>query len=93
MSREAENKRQSFEAGAVVLLVSTLLVKVIGAVFKIPLSNLLGDTGTGYFASSYDLFMPFYAMAMSGIPVASARMISSFAAENDYKSIVLLRSV
>jgi len=93
MSREVENKRQSFEAGAVVLLVSTLLVKVIGAVFKIPLSNLLGDTGTGYFASSYDLFMPFYAMAMSGIPVASARMISSFAAENDYKSIVLLRIV
>ena len=40
---------QSFAQGAVILMVSTVLAKIIGAIFKIPVSNLLGDEGFGYF--------------------------------------------
>lgn len=69
------------------MLFSTAFVKIIGALFKIPLSNLLGDSGAGYFSSAYDLFTPFYAMAMSGLPVAAARIISSFSSDKRYKDI------
>ena len=53
-----KRKQQSFEYGAIILIVATALVKIIGAVFKIPLSNLIGDLGFGYFSSAYDLFLP-----------------------------------
>ena len=49
---------QSFAQGAVILMVSTVLAKIIGAIFKIPVSNLLGDEGFGYFSFAYDLFSP-----------------------------------
>lgn len=93
MMNEHTDRRQSFETGAVVLLISTALVKIMGALFKIPLSNLLGDAGSGYFSSAYDLFTPFYAMAMSGLPVAAARMISSFYSDGRYKDIKQLERV
>ena len=91
--KHIENRRQSFETGAVVLLLSTAIVKITGAMFKIPLSNLLGDDGAGYFSSAYDLFTPFYAMAMSGLPVAAARMFSAFSAGKKYKDIKQLESI
>ncbi len=79
--------RQSFETGAVVLFLSAALVKIIGAIFKIPLSNLLGDTGFGYFSSAYDLFTPFYVLAMSGFPVASSKIISEYYALEKYSEL------
>ena len=70
------HKKQSFQYGAVILLFSALAVKLIGALFKIPLSgkNCLGDIGFGYFSSAYDIFTPFYTMAMTGLPVAVAKL-------------------
>lgn len=64
-------------SGALLLLISTAAVKLIGALFKIPLANLLGDSGFGRFSSVYDLFTPFYALAMTGLPVAAATVYSS----------------
>lgn len=76
-------KKNSFEYGALILLFSTALVKIIGAVFKIPLSNLLGDLGFGYFSSVYDLFLPIYTVAMSGLPVALSKTVSTFVSKGD----------
>ena len=77
-----EKERPSFAFGAMLLLASGILVKVIGAVFKIPLSNLLGDAGFGHFSAAYDVFSPFYALAMGGLPVAAARLIATENATN-----------
>ena len=49
---EKKVKEQNFERSAIILLASTVIVKIIGAIFKIPLSNLIGDLGFGYFSSA-----------------------------------------
>ena len=74
----AENKRRSMQYGTAVLLISAVIVKLIGALFKIPLSSAhcLGDEGFGFFSSAYDLFSPLYSLAMAGLPVAVARTVS-----------------
>ena len=80
------HKKQSFQYGAVILLFSALAVKLIGALFKIPLSgkDCLGDIGFGYFSSAYDLFTPFYTMAMTGLPVAVAKLTAEYATAGKY---------
>ena len=82
-----ERKQQSFEYGAIILLCSTLLVKVIGAIFKIPLSNLIGDLGFGFFSSAYDLFTPIYTLAMAGLPIAISRMVAEHMAKENYRDV------
>lgn len=86
---EKKRKQQSFEYGAVILLCSTVLVKIIGAVFKIPLGDerLLGDLGFGYFSSAYDLFLPIYTLAMAGLPIAISRVVAERAAQGKYKDV------
>lgn len=82
-------KQQSFQLGAVILLFSTIAVKIIGAIFKIPLSGdiCLGDLGFGYFSSAYDLFTPIYSLAMAGLPIAVAKIVAVQMAENRYKDV------
>lgn len=83
----AENKRRSMQYGTAVLLISAVIVKLIGALFKIPLSSAhcLGDEGFGFFSSAYDLFSPLYSLAMAGLPVAVARTVSEHIAAGRYR--------
>ena len=80
-------KQQSFEYGAIILLCSTMIVKLIGAIFKIPLSNLIGDLGFGYFSSAYDLFTPIYSLSMAGLPIAVSRLVAEHMAAGRYKDV------
>lgn len=85
--QEKKRKQQSFEYGAIILLCSTMLVKVIGAIFKIPLSRLIGDLGFGYFSSAYDLFTPIYSLAMAGLPIAISRVVAVQMAKSRYNDV------
>ncbi len=73
----AERKKQSLLTGAGVLAIASVLVKLIGAVYKIPLTNLIGAEGYGYFTGAYAIYTPLYSISMAGLPVAVAAMVSS----------------
>ena len=66
----AKRKSQSLLNGALVLLVATLLVKIIGVIYKIPLSNMIGTVGRGYYDAAYNIYLPIYTISMAGLPVA-----------------------
>ena len=70
------NRKQTFLGGAAVLAVATALVKVIGAIYKIPLNRLLGKSGFGYFNTAYDIYAVLLTVSTTGLPVAMSRMIS-----------------
>lgn len=82
-----KRKQQSFEYGAIILLCSTMLVKVIGAIFKMPLSELIGTLGFGYFDSAYQLFTPIYTLAMAGLPIAISRIVAEYMQQERYKDV------
>lgn len=84
MRSRNKNKKQSFIEGAAVLVMATAIVKVLGAVFKIPLGNLIGELGMGYFQTAYDLYLPVYSIALAGMPIAVCRMVASYMAQEQY---------
>ncbi len=62
----------SILTGALALSISAIIVKIIGVVYKIPLTYLLGDTGMGYFNTAYTIYGFFYVIASAGVPKAIA---------------------
>ncbi len=81
----ASEKKQSVLNGAMMLMVAVVLVKLIGALFKIPLTDMLGATGRGYFNSAYEVYTPIFAISMAGLPVAVSRMVAENVALNKYR--------
>lgn len=71
--------------GALILAVATVIVKIIGALYKIPLTDLIGATGRGYFNSAYEIYTPIFAISMAGLPVAVSRLVSENIALNRYR--------
>lgn len=68
--------KQGYLYGMMVLAAGTIVVKLIGALFKIPLTNILGGVGMSYFNVAYDLYYPLYALFVSGVPVAVSKLVS-----------------
>ncbi|MBQ5800119.1 MAG: polysaccharide biosynthesis protein [Oscillospiraceae bacterium] len=72
----ANEKKQTFLGGAAVLAFGIVVVKVIGAVFKIPLRNILGEAGSADFSNAYNIYATFLTVSTAGLPVALSKMVS-----------------
>lgn len=69
-------RRQSFFRGALVLTVGMAAVKLLGALFKIPLTYQVGEYGMGLFHVAYHFFGPVFSLATAGFPAAVSRLVS-----------------
>lgn len=72
----SESKGQNFLHGAAILAAGVVIMKILGAIYKIPLGNILGDDGYAYFLVAYNIYNLLLTVATAGFPVALSRMIS-----------------
>ena len=90
---EKKSVGRSFFSGVLILTAANLIVKVIGLLYKIPLTNMLGDEGMGYFNTAYQIYSYLYMFSTAGLPVAMSMMISRMNAEGrqaDKRKLLLL---
>ena len=85
------NLKNKYISSAFLLLLSGIAVKLISAVYKIPLTSYIGAVGRGYFAYAYNLVMPVHIVTMGAFPVALSKLVSSYAAKNDFQSVAKLK--
>ncbi len=68
--------QKNFLSGALILTLANAVAKVIGAIYKIPLNNMLGTVGTNYYNDGYQIYALLFVLSTAGIPVAIAKMVS-----------------
>lgn len=71
-----KTKKQGFLQGAAILTFGTLLVKLIGALYKIPMNRIIGTEGFGHFNVAYSIYNVLLMISSTGLPIAVSRMIS-----------------
>ena len=69
-------KRPSFLGGAAVLAAAVAIVKLIGAVYKIPLGNIIGDEGKAHFTVAYNIYNLLLTISTAGLPLAISKLTS-----------------
>lgn len=70
-------KSRSFATGALILAVGGMIAKLLGAVYRIPLTNILGAEGIGNYQLVFPLFALLLALSCNALPVAVSRMVAS----------------
>lgn len=80
-----DKSKDSFLKGALILGIAGVAVKIIGAFFRIPLGNMIGSTGMGYYQSAYPVYTLFLTLATAGFPTAVAKLVSEKIAIGDDK--------
>lgn len=79
-----EKKKNKFVKGAAILGIAGVGVKCLGALFRIPLTNWLGEDGMAYYGAAYPVYSLLLIIATAGIPVAISRMVSERTAEGNH---------
>ena len=69
-------KKQNFLQGTALLAMATAIVKIIGAIYKIPLNAIIGKQGFSYYSTAYEIYNVLLMISTAGLPVAMSRMIS-----------------
>lgn len=85
--KQNELKKQNFLAGAMIIAIMNIIVKVIGALFKIPLNRILEEGGMGIYTASYTIYNLLFVVATAGLPVAISRMVSESITKQNYKEV------
>lgn len=86
-------RKQSFLHGALILTAATVIVKIIGAIFKIPLTLVLGGEGAAHFYTAYDIFNPISAIAIAGLPIAVSKLVSESVAGGRFRDVRRIRKI
>lgn len=85
------NLKGKYLSSAFVLLLSTVTVKVISAIYKIPLTAFIGGVGRGYFAYAYNLCLPIHAVTMGAFPIALSKLVSTYNSKGDTNKVLSLK--
>ena len=72
-----QNTKQSYILGAIIISAGGFISKILGAIYRIPLTNVLGGEGMGIYQMVYPLYCILLTVSASGIPTGIARLISS----------------
>ncbi len=78
-----KNNGKNFLQGALILAGANFLVKIIGALFKVPLRELVGDDGMGIFNVAYQIYTFMFIIATAGFPIAVSKMVAESIANDD----------
>jgi stage V sporulation protein B len=82
-----EAKEHKYLKGAAILAAASVFVKIIGAIYKIPLFNVLDAAGRGAFQVTYNVFALILAISTAGVPAALSRLVSSARAVGNIKLV------
>lgn len=80
-------KKQNFLQGTALLAMATVIVKLVGALYKVPLNAIIGEKGFGYFSTAYEIYNILLMISTAGLPVAMSRMISEASSLEHYGQV------
>ncbi len=75
--------KSSFVKGAAILGVAGLLVKIIGAFYRVPLTNIIGLDGWGNYQAVYPVYAFLLVASSAGLPTAISKLVSERLAQGD----------
>ena len=78
------HRRQNFMGGAAILALAVAVTKLLGALYKIPLGNLLDREGMAHFYAAYNIYSLLLVLSTAGLPVALSRMVARAAAQRRF---------
>lgn len=86
MASKSKKNNGSFVQQAAILAMAGLLVRLLGFLYRLPLTNMIGDEGNGIYSAGYYLYNFFLVMSSAGLPVAISKMVSEKIAIGEFQN-------
>lgn len=87
-TRVRSARKDDFIAQGTMLAVATVITKVIGAIYRIPLANTLGDTGNGFYGYAYQIYAMALMVSSLSLPTAVSKLVAAKMAVREKRNAV-----
>lgn len=85
MSQVKKSNKNSLIMQGSILAIASIIVRLIGFVYRIPLVRIIGDTGMGYYGASFEIYAYLLIISSYGLPGAISKIVSAEIARKRYK--------
>lgn len=79
-------KKDDFLVQGAILAIAAVVVKIIGVLYRIPLTNILGDEGNGYYGYAYEVYAMTLMLSSFSLPIAVSKLVSARMASGQKKN-------
>ena len=86
MAEQSKKKEKNFLIQGSILAIAGVITKIIGAVYRIPLVNILGDEGMGYYGVAFQIYAIALTLTSYSLPLAVSKLVSARVANGQYKN-------
>ncbi len=69
-----------------ILAIATIVVRIIGLLYRAPLTAIIGDEGNGYYGAAYNIYMIILILSSNSLPAAISRQMSAKIAVREYRN-------
>lgn len=83
---ERNSNNSNYLVQGTILAVAAIIAKVIGMIYRIPLTNILGDEGNGYYSTANQIYMILLMISTFSIPLAVSKLVSERVNQEQYKN-------
>lgn len=70
-----------------ILAIASIISRIIGLVYRIPMNNIIGDVGNGYYSTAFDVYNVVLIISSYSLPQAVSKTVSAKVAKGQYKSV------
>lgn len=75
------SERSKFIKGTVILIIANACAKILGAVFKIPLTYILEEEGMAVYNTAFSVYIMMLSLATGGFPFAATKLLAEYTAK------------
>ncbi len=86
MPAKSGKKSSNFIVQGGILAAAGIVTRIIGMIYRIPVTNIIGDQGNGYYASAYYVYNIMLLISSYSLPLAISKVVSARLSKNQYKN-------
>ena len=73
---KSNNKGTNFLVQGSILAIASIISRVIGLIYRIPMTNIIGDLGNNYYGCAFDIYNVMLIISSYSLPLAVAKLVS-----------------
>lgn len=81
----AEQKNNILIQGSI-LAVASIMVRLIGVIYRIPMNNILGEEGNGIYSVAFNIYNTALIISSYSLPLAVSKLVSARTVKREYKN-------
>lgn len=87
-SGSVKNKKESnFVVQGSILAIASIVVRIIGIAYRIPMINIIGDEGMGYYGTAFNVYNIALLLSSYSLPLAVSKMVSARLGNKQYRNV------